>query len=253
MVLLIEEKLLLGGESGIFLIQFDNRYNNYHIILNVSQNEKIKTIIKIDDRTFINLSIELNNHINKLALFNGEKNKQKLEKIVNLKDNEKIENICEINNKYFAYQTKNYIIIINIINFKKYRKIIIRSKGICKYNNKYIGVLNLDISLYNIETGMEEFKITGSKYFTFLNIIHFFKRKIENEEIIAIMDFCLLQFSKHNNKWLLIGTIPEVPVIKKFSLLNYVSEMEDKTILLASKNNILYVLTAPSYENNFNN
>ena len=57
MVLLIEEKLLLGGESGIFLIQFDNRYYNYHIILNVSQNEKVKTIIKIDDRTFINLSI----------------------------------------------------------------------------------------------------------------------------------------------------------------------------------------------------
>jgi hypothetical protein len=40
MVLLIEEKLLLGGESGIFLIQFDNRYYNYHI------NQKIKLLNK---------------------------------------------------------------------------------------------------------------------------------------------------------------------------------------------------------------
>lgn len=241
MVFLFEEKLLLGGEKGIFLIKFDNRYYNYQILFNIAPNEKVKTIIKINEKTFINLTSEPNNHINKWTLFN----EQKMEKIIKLRENEKIENICEINNKYFAYQTENYIVIINILNFKQYRKIIIQSNGICKYNNKYIGVLNFDISLFNIETGEEEFKITGSKFYSFLNIIKFYKSKIENEEIIAIMDFCILQFLKHDNKWLLIGAIPEVPVIKTFSSLNYVSEMEDKTILLTSKKDILYILTTP--------
>ena len=252
MVLLIEEKILLGGEKGIFLIQFDNRYYNYRIIANVYRNEKVKSIIKIDDRTFLNLSIEPNNHINKWVLFNEEKNKRIIEKMAKLKNNEKIENICEINKKYFAYQTKNFIIIINIINFKNYHKIIIQSKGICKYNNKYIGVLNVfDISFYNIETGMEEFKIRESNYYECVNIKQFYKRKIENEEIIAIMDNRLLQFSKYNNEWLLIGSITKLPSFEKFKCLNYVSEMEDKTILLASKDNILYVLTEPLYKNSF--
>jgi len=252
MVLLIEEKILLGGEKGIFLIQFDNSYYNYRIIANVYRNEKVKSIIKIDDRTFLNLSIEPNNHINKWVLFNEEKNKRIMEKMAKLKNNEKIENICEINKKYFAYQTKNFIIIINIINFKNYRKIIIQSKGICKYNNKYIGVLNLlDISFYNIETGMEEFKIREINYYGCVNIKQFYKRKIENEEIIAIMDNRLLQFSKYNNEWLLIGSITKLPLFEKFKCLNYVSEMEDKTILLASKDNILYVLTEPLYKNSF--
>ena len=138
MVLLFEEKLLLGGQKGIFLLNFDNEFNNYQIILNVSPNEKVKTIIKINEKTFINLSIEPKNHINKWTLFNEEKNKIKIEKMIKLRDNENIENICEINNRYFAYQTKYYIVIINIMNFKKYRKIIIQSKGICKYMIKLL-------------------------------------------------------------------------------------------------------------------
>ena len=67
-----------------------------------------------------------------------EKNKIKIEKMIKLRDNENIENICEINNRYFAYQTKYYIVIINIMNFKKYRKIKISSNGICKYMIKLL-------------------------------------------------------------------------------------------------------------------
>ena len=79
--------------------------------------------------------------------------------------------ICEINNKYFTYQTEEYIYILNYKTFKEHIKIkytiqsyIYRENGINKLTDKIIGTISYNsdqLDFFDVETGEKMFEISN--------------------------------------------------------------------------------------------
>lgn len=104
-------------------------------------------------------------------------------------------NICEINNKYFAYQTPEYISIINIKTFQAHCTInykinsIFHENGINKFNNKIIGAISENthtIDFFNIDSGKKEYEIIDNENF----VKGFIHTKREKNELIVLSEYC---------------------------------------------------------------
>ena len=181
MIYLGNEKILSGGiKTGISIIQFDKEYKNYNFLLKIDQNKTINNIIQIKRNNFI--SLEEEKSISKWILY---EDKNKIEKVTFLKNGQSINNICDISKKYFAYQTNNYICIININTLKEKRRIRYgQTNNIYKYNDKIIGVISdnqHEIVFFDIENGTKIFEIKND-----YNILGFLKSKRAKEDIITI-------------------------------------------------------------------
>ena len=102
------------------------------------------------------------------------KEKKDIQKICVIKSNDKdIIDICQINKKYFAYSSSDFIHILHLDSFKEHIKINYEDCSLLKkYNNKIIGAMGMhNIIFFNIENGKEEFRIVddeGDYLFNFI-------------------------------------------------------------------------------------
>ena len=111
------------------------------------------------------LSLENSKSIIKWVINKEENN---IDKLYYLNNNKWINNICDINNKYFAYQIKEFIYIINHKTFKEqlkieYELINLYENGINKLTNNIIGTISWDsprIYFFNVDTGQKLFEIS---------------------------------------------------------------------------------------------
>ena len=250
MIFLGNEKIISGGyQNGIHLIKFNDEYKNYNIIFHIENKQTIETIIRLN-QCF--LSYGENIPISKWKLNEAENN---IEKISFLKPEKKIMNLCEISNKYFAYQTPEYIHIIYLNTFKEHLRIkykingIFHFNGITKFNDKIIAAISEDeykLDFFDIETGNKVYEINGedTMFKGFLKS----KREKDETEIIAICEYCsgragygfCLDFSLHNNNWIKLSKTSGTWTF----YLRDISEMDDNTILISGQKE-LYVLFYP--------
>ena len=166
MIYLDNKKLIAGGDQGIILIKFDGNYINYNIIFHINKNEIIRNIIKTYDNYFISYG-------NDIPICKWEINKEEnnIDNLFILKTEKDVLGICEINNKYFTYQTEEYIYILNYKTFKEHIKIkytiqsyIYRENGINKLTDKIIGTISYNsdqLDFFDVETGEKMFEISN--------------------------------------------------------------------------------------------
>ena len=250
MIYLGNEKILSGGKkNGISIIQFDKEYKNYNFLLNIDQNKTIKSIIQINNNNFISLG-EIG-PISKLILYDD---KNKIEKVAFLKVWQNIINICDINKKNFAYQTNQFIAIVNINTFKENRRIKYESRNsINKYNDKIIGVISdnqHEIVFFDIEKGTKVFEIKHG-----CNILGFLKSKRAKDDIITILeslsDFSgygfAQDYSKNKNKWEGLSSTIATWTYN----LRHISEMDDFTILISGQDDLYVLIYQINDDNNF--
>ena len=170
-------------------------------------------------------------------------------------------NICEINNKYFAYQTPEYICIININTFQAHNTInykissIFHENGIIKFNNKIIGAISENthtIDFFNIDSGKKEYEIIDNENF----VKGFIHTKREKNELIVLSEYCsdrgggygfAQDFSLFNNKW---KKISKTHSTWSYSI-RHIYETDDKPILISTQKE-LYVLIYPDKKINNN-
>ena len=163
-----------------------------------------------------------------------------------------VNNICGINKKYFAYQTNNYICIININTLKEKRRIRYgQTNNIYKYNDKIIGAISDDkyrIEFFNIKKGEKVFEIRNDYY------IHgFIKSKRAKEDIITTIEYSagysgygyVQDYSKNKNKWEKLSSTGSTWSF----YLRHIYEMDDFTILVSAQHK-LYVLFYPLINTN---
>ena len=178
---------------------------------------------------------------------NIKKDKNKIEKVTFLKNGQNINNICDINNNYFAYQTNNYICIVNINTFKEKRRIRYGNTiNINKYNDKIIGVISgnkHEIYFFDIENGKKVFEIKNDY------IIHgFIKSKRAKEDIITTIEYSadysgygyVQDYSKYKNNWEKLSSTGSTWSF----YLRHIYEMDDFTILVSAQDK-LYVIFYP--------
>ena len=119
MVYLGNERILSGGiNNSISIIKFDKEYKTYNFLLKAFKYKTIKNIIQAKKNNFI--SLEENGPLTKFILY---EDKNKIEIVTSLKAWQSIINICDINKKCFAYQTNQYISIVNKIQKVAFLKV----------------------------------------------------------------------------------------------------------------------------------
>ena len=245
MIYLNNQKLIVGGCKGIFLIKYNKEFKNYNIIFNVNKNNSVDNIIKTYNNYFI--SLENKKYIIKWII-NKEENDTK--KLFYLNNNKGICNICDLNKKYFAYQTQEFIYIMYHKNFKEHLKINYKlinfSDAINKITEEIIGVTSSNgyqIDFFNIETGDKICEISDENHI-FKGILRS-KREKKDIELITLNEHIAYQRScgfcsdyiYNNNKWEKISIIPN-------RLSNYIRhffEMNDNTMLISAQAD-LYIL-----------
>ena len=112
MIYLYNMQLIVGGGNGIFFIKYNKEFKDYEVIFHVNKNMNIDNIIKTYNNYF--LSLENRDYIIKWIINKEENN---IEKLFSFNNNKGICNICDINKKYFVYQTQEFIYIIYHKNF----------------------------------------------------------------------------------------------------------------------------------------
>ncbi len=249
------QKIIVGGNKGFLLITFNIDYKSYKINFHIFKNEEIYKIIKTYDNYFISYGINI--PICKWAINKQENN---IEKLLILNPGNTILGLCEINNKYFAFQTEDFIYIINYKTFKTHIKIKYhiqsyryRKNGINKITNNIIGTIGYNsdqIDFFNIKTGEKLFEINEDDddnqvfYHGFLRS----KRAKEEIEIIFLSEHCkymssdsyCLDAKLDYNKLDIMSRTLNKWYIKP----EHIFEMNDLTILI-SGNEEIYVLFYP--------
>ena len=183
MIYLNNMKLIVGDGNGIFFIKYDKEFKDYEIIFHVNKNNNIDNIIKTYNNYFLSL--------------------------------ENRDYICDINKKYFVYQTQEFIYIIYHKNFKEHLKInygLINFPGnaINKITDEIIGVTSsrkYQIDFFNIETGDKLYKITDENHI-FKGILRS-RREKNYIEIVTLNEHLAYQrcygfcsdYIYNNNKW----------------------------------------------------
>ena len=255
MIYLGNQKIIVGGNKGFLLITFNRDYKSYKINFHIFKNEEIYKIIKTYDNYFISYGINI--PICKWAINKQENN---IEKLLILNPGNNILGLCEINNKYFAFQTEDFIYIINYKTFKTHIKIKYRIQGylyrkneINKITDNIIGTIGYNsdqIDFFNIETGEKLFEINKDDddnqvfYRGFLRS----KRAKEETEIIFLCEnfkymsndsYCLDAKLDYNKLDIMSRTLN-----KWYIKPEHIFEMNDLTILI-SGNEEIYVLFYP--------
>ena len=188
MIYLENKKIIAGTNQGILLIKFNENSKSYNIIFHINKNEVMRKIIKIYDNYFISYGDDI-----PICKWEINKEENKIDKLLVLKTKKIVLNICEINIKYFVYQTEDYIYILNYKTFKEHIKIknqiqkdANHENGINKLTDKIIGVISYyfdQIDFFDVETGEKLFEISvddnGNKVF----YRGFLRSKREKEEI----------------------------------------------------------------------
>ena len=256
MIYIDNKKLIAGGNQGILLFKFNGNYKNYNINFHINKNEEIRQIIKTYDNYFISYG-------NYLPICKWEINKEenKIDNLFILKTEKIVLGICEISNKYFAYQTEDYIYILNYKNFKEHIKIkykiqsyIYRRNGINKLTDKIIGTISYNsdqLDFFDVETGEKLFEISNDDNGNQVFYNGFLRTKREKEEIEIITlseniqymrryGYCLDMKVNNNKIEILSQTSDEWWYID----LRHIFEMNDKTILISGEKD-LYALFYP--------
>ena len=255
MIYLGNQNIIVGGTEGFLLITFNMDYKSYKINFHIFKNENIYKIIKTYDNYFISYGIDI-------PVCKWEINKQEnnIDKLLIINPGNNILGLCEINNKYFAFQTKDLIYIINYQNFKVHIKInyqiqsyLYRKNGINKITNNIIGTIGSNhdqIDFFNIETGEKLFEINKDDnenqvfYRGFLGS----KRAKEETEIIFLSEhceymrsdsYCLDAKLDHSKLDIMSRTSNEWYIEPE-----HIFEMNDLTILI-SGGKIIYILFYP--------
>ena len=185
------QSIICGNDKTFYLINFDKEYKTGNIVIKKDINENLIKILKINDRQIISLNFD------RQTLFKTEivldrnsrdsedkgtliskwilnKEKKDIQKICVIKSNDKdIIDICQINKKYFAYSSSDFIHILHLDSFKEHIKINYEDCSVLKkYNNKIIGAMGMhDIIFFNIENGKEEFRIIDDEEDYLFNFI----------------------------------------------------------------------------------
>ena len=256
MIYIDNKKLIAGGNQGILLFKFNGNYKSLNINFHINKNEEIRQIIKTYDNYFISYG-------NYLSICKWEINKEenKIDNLFILKTEKIVLGICEISNKYFAYQTEDYIYILNYKTFKEHIKIkykiqsyIYRTNGINKLTDKIIGTISYNsdqIDFFDVETGEKLFEISNDDNGNQVFYNGFLRTKREKEEIEIITlseniqymrryGYCLDMKVNNNKIEILSQTSDEWWYID----LRHIFEMNDKTILISGEKD-LYALFYP--------
>ena len=163
-------------------------------------------------------------------------------------------NICELNNKYFAYQTQEFIYIVYHKTLKEhlridYKLINFPGNAINKITDEIFGVTSSEqyqIDFFNVETGEKINEIIDEDD-TFQGILRS-KREKKNIEIITLNEHLAYQrsygfcsdYKYNNNKWERMSITSD-----RWSChIRHFFEMNDNTILVSTQEE-LYVLFYP--------
>ena len=249
MIYLDNKKLIAGGNKGLLLIKYSEDFKEYNIIFHINKNQEINNIIKTYDNYF--LSLENNKYIIKWLLNKEENN---INKIFCLYDDKGINNICDLNNKYFAYQTQEFIHIMNHKTFKNHLKINCKlfnfhGNAISKITDEIFVATSSDhyqLDFFDIETGKKIHEIIDEND-TFDGILRS-KREKENIEIITLHEHVAYQnsygfcgdYKYTNNKWEKISITSD----RWYGCIRHFFEMNDNNILVSAQER-LYVLLYP--------
>lgn len=249
MIYLDNMKLIAGGCKGLILIKYSKDFRNYDIIFHINKDHYIDTIIKTFENYF--LSLENEKYVIKWIINKEENN---ISKICSLYNDKGICNICELNNKYFAYQTQEFIYIVYHKTLKEhlridYKLINFPGNAINKITDEIFGVTSsfrYQIDFFNVETGEKIYEIIDEDDI-FKGILRT-KREKKNIEIITLNEHLAYQrsygfcsdYRYNNNKWERMSITSD-----RWSCnIRHFFEMNDNIILVSTQEE-LYVLFYP--------
>ena len=253
MIYLGNRKIISGGYEGFNLIQFEENYKGYNMLFHIMDNFKINNIIRGNDGSFISYGENIS-----ILKWKINKEENNIEKLFTLNFKQSIKDICKISNKYFAYQTEDFIYILNMKTFAEKIKIKYEYHkssyifGLVRYSDEILGVISKNrnqIGFFNVETSEKVFEIKDDNESCFLlGFLKTYREKNENE-IIAISEYFsgrggygqTEDFSLHNNKW---EKLIETSTSSWSSYLRHIYEMKDNTILISAQSQ-LHVLFYP--------